>query len=320
MSLYGHLWTIARYTLLPDRPAPLGPSVEWTTDLDDPKSGRLTLSGRFRPEGESLVVIVHGLGGCSDSGYVPRAEAAAVRSGLASLALNVRGADRRGGDFGHAAMTADLVAALASPDLDRYARIHLLGYSLGGHLVLRYATESPDQRVASAAAICSPLDLARCCDFLDRPAARIYRYHLLRRLMEIYSAIAAEREVPIPVEEARRIRLQREFDDRIVAPHHGFSGVDEYYGHASVGPHLERLKVPALLVAAPQDPIVPAETLEPFLDPMPSSLTLHWASGGHVGFPKALDLGQPGQRGLEAQVISWLLDSGRDRAATRVLD
>ncbi len=312
MSLYGHLWTIARYTVLPDRPKGLGPSREWATDLDDPRSGKLTLTGRWRPDGETHVIIVHGLGGCSDSGYVPRAEAAAARAGLASLALNVRSADRRGGDYGHAAMTDDLVATLASPELAHYRSIHLLGYSLGGHLVLRYTTESPDDRIVSVAAVCAPLDLASCCTFLDRPAAWIYRRHLLRRLMEIYSAVAAERAVPVPLDEARRIRLQREFDDRIVAPRHGFAGVDEYHQHASVGPRLDRLKRPTLLVASPQDPIVPAHTLEPFLDPMPPALTMRWASGGHVGFPGGLDLGQPGPRGLEAQVISWLLGARSD--------
>ncbi len=306
MSLSGHLWTIARYTLFAARPPALPPAESWATELIDPTAGRLTLTGRLRPEGEEIVLIVHGLGGCADSGYVPRAEAAAVGAGLASLALNVRGADRAGGDYGHAAMTADLVAAIASPELAHYSRIRLLGFSLGGHLALRYATESPDARVAAVAAVCAPLDLGGCCTYLDRPVGAIYRRHLLRRLMEIYAAVAAHSEVPVPVEEAQRIRLQREFDGRIVAPRHGFTDVEDYYRRASVGPRLDRLRVPALLVAAEGDPIVPAKTLLPFLDPQPPGLTVRWVAGGHVGFPARLDLGEAAPLGLEPQVLSWL--------------
>jgi predicted alpha/beta-fold hydrolase len=112
--------------------------------------------------------------------------------------------------------------------------------------------------------------------------------------------------VPIPLSEARRIRSQREFDDRIVAVRHGFAGVEDYYRRASVGPLLDRLRVPALMVVAEDDPIVPAASLRRYLDPPPPALTPRWTKGGHVAFPARLDLGEPAPPGLESQVVSWL--------------
>jgi predicted alpha/beta-fold hydrolase len=147
----------------------------------------------------------------------------------------------------------------------------------------------------------------------------------MRRLLQIYSAVADRhqrsgstpdaamaRRLPISVEEARRIRSQREFDHRIVAARHGFTGADAYYEQASVGPLLGRLRVPTLLVAATGDPIVPAPSLEPFLESAPERLEVRWVRGGHVAFPRRLSLGEPGPVGLEVQVLSWCSRRGRD--------
>ena len=306
MSFAGHLWTLrgfARRRRI--EAAPPGGSP-WSTELTDPVVGRVRLSGRLEHRGPEVVVVVHGLGGCVDTGYVRWAERAVLAAGMTCLALNVRGADRSGEDYFHAALTDDIAAALASPELAGYERVFVLGYSLGGHLALRYATEEPDPRLGAVAAVCPPLDLAACCQHIDRPAAVLYRRYMLARLAEIYAAVAARREVPVPVAEARRIRSQRDFDDRIVAPRHGFAGVDDYYARASVGPRLDRLACPALVVAAPGDPMVPAASLRPFLDRAPRGVDARWIVGGHVGFPLDADLGEPAAPGLESQVVSWL--------------
>lgn len=66
----------------------------------------------------------------------------------------------------------------------------------------------------------------------------------------------------------------------------------------------------SLLVAAERDPMVPLNTLRPWLDQASSSLEVHLSrAGGHVGFPASLDLRQDAPLGLEPQVIKWLLVS-----------
>lgn len=316
MGWRGHYWTLRAFLERLGRRSAASAGEPWDTEVDDPDVGRIRLTGRFRPAvSEHALVIVHGMGGSAESEYVLRAAAVAERVGLSSLALNVRGADRLGEDYFHAALTTDLAAAVASPELAPFRRIGLLGYSLGGHLSLVYASESPRPRVGAVAAISAPLDLAACCETIDRPGHWLYRRYLLHHLCEIYAAVARRRPVPVPVDEARRIRTQREFDDRIVAPRHGFDGVEDYYRRASVGPRLARLRVPSLIVSSLEDPLVPSASLEPYLGAAPDTVEVHWVEGGHVGFPGGLDLGREVASGLEPQVVAWLeerLASGGD--------
>src|SRR5262249_47313878 len=148
MSLRGHFWTIAprlRHRLRPPR---LPESRPWEVALEDPKMGTVRLSGFLREVSGSreILVIVHGLGGSTESHYLSGGVMAAEKAGISSLLVNLRGSDRRGEDFFHAGLTADLHAALASAELRRYERIYVLGYSLGGHLALRLGTEEGDPR------------------------------------------------------------------------------------------------------------------------------------------------------------------------------
>jgi hypothetical protein len=288
-------------------------SEPWSAVVEDPRIGPVRLTGRLRaPAGEAaggggLLVVVHGLAASADASYAVRAAQAAEAAGLASLRLNLRGADRSGEDYYHAGLTADLRAALASPALAAYDRVAVLGFSLGGHVALRYATEEPDPRLRAVAAVCAPLDLAAGGRLIDRPALWAYRRYLLGHLMEIYRAVARRRAVPLPVEAAGRIRTFRDWDTRVVAARHGFRDAADYYARMSVGPRLDRLSVPALLVGAEDDPMVPPEAVRPVLAGRDVPLEVRWvAGGGHMAFSRGLDLGLGGPPGVEAQLLAWL--------------
>lgn len=313
MSLHGHLWTIRpflRHTLRPRTPPPSQP---WSTVVDDPTAGLLRLTGRFSPrrEARACLVIVHGLGGSVDSHYMIDAALAAAPRPLAQLRLNLRGAGGSGEDFYNAGLTADVHAALKSPELAGFASIYLLGYSMGGHIVLRCATEELDPRVRAVAAICPPLDLSLGASAIDHPGRWVYRRHVLSGLKEMYARVAARRRFSVPVSEARAIGRLREWDERIVAPRYGFAGAEAYYAAASVAPRLARLALPSFIAAAEADPMIPAETLRPALASASPALTVRWIDeGGHVGFPRSLDLGLAAPRGLESQLIAWLESHG----------
>ncbi|MDH3403380.1 MAG: alpha/beta fold hydrolase [Acidobacteriota bacterium] len=313
MRFAGHLRTVGelvrRQLLAP--PAP--PSREWNGPVRDPLAGDVRLSGRLsgRLPGECggpLVLAVHGLGGSADSRYLWELAAAAGRRDWAILRLNLRGADRRGGDFHHGGLTADLHAALASPALAGYGPIAAVGFSLGGHTVLRLACEGADSRLRAVAAVCPPLDLAAGQQAIDRPGAWIYRRYVLRHLKQIYRAVAARPAVPLPlpVTAAERIATLWDWDEAVVAPRYGFAGAADYYARASVAPRLAALRVPALVVATQGDPMVPAATLRPWLELAPDAMTVRWVErGGHVAFPRRLSLGYGPERGLAGQLLAW---------------
>ncbi len=93
----------------------------------------------------------------------------------------------------------------------------------------------------------------------------------------------------------------------VIAPRFGFADAWDYYRTVSVGPHLEHLEIPTLVVAAEEDPMVPVESLKVHVKGANSHLECHWStSGGHLAFPRSLDLGVPAQRGLYPQVVGWL--------------
>jgi len=313
MSVRGHLWTIAPRLRHRFRPASLPESRPWETVIQDPKMGPVRLTGRLRevPGSEEILVLIHGLGGCTDSHYLSGGVAAAEAAGISCLRLNLRGSDRRGEDFYHAGLTADLHAALASEELRRYRRIQALGYSLGGHLALKLGTEPGDPRLAAVAALCSPLDLALSQKEIDAPHLWIYRRYLLRSLNGIYAQVVAHHPqgaLPLPVAEAARIRSLREWDDRVVAPRHGFTGAADYYARASVAPLLSDLRVPALLVHSEWDPMVPARAVRAALQSITAPrLEVRWIpGGGHVAFPRGTDAGLGEGSGVDAQVVGWL--------------
>ncbi len=305
MSFSGHLWTVLpllqRRAFPPSAPAGEEP---WQVDFEDPDTGSVRLTGALvGTESSALVVLVHGLGGSISSGYMSKAAATAAALGLASLRLNLRGADGGCDDFYHAGLSSDLAHVLESPALARFERIYLMGFSLGGHLCLRYATETQDPRVKAVAAVCSPLDLELSVAAFDQPRCWIYRRYVLASLVEMSTRIP----MPTPIEELRRIRLLREWDRRTVVPRFGFASAGDYYRRASVAHRLDELKRPALLVAARHDPLVPSESVDSAL-PGPELLRVDWIDrGGHIGFPAHLDLGLEGPPGFHGQVLSWLM-------------
>jgi predicted alpha/beta-fold hydrolase len=311
VSIAAHFWTIAP-TLLhgwAPRAAPL--AQPWSGVVEDPRVGRVTLRGmlRERADSDACLIVVHGLGGSPDAHYCMLAAWAAERSGCSCLRLSLRGADRSGEDFYHAGLVADLEAAASSAALARFERLYVLGYSLGGHVTLRYALGPNERRVRAVAAICAPLDLERSAQAIDRKQSLIYRRHVLTGLNGIYSEVARRGSVPTPLLDVLSARTIRQWDGLTVVPRYGFDSAEHYYSSMSVGPHLPELQIPALLVQSLSDPMVPPWTYEPHLTARSPRLDVRrLAVGGHVGFPARVRLGDGPPAGLEHQALEWLLE------------
>lgn len=303
--LGGHLWTIAPELRDRLRPLPEPVADAWALDVVDARIGPVRLSGRIRhePGADTLLLLVHGLGGHSRSPYVRRAAAAASAIGWSTLRIDLRGADGRGEDVYHAALVEDLEAAIASPATRGYPRVLALGYSLGGHVALWLARRGVDPRLAAVVAVCAPLDLARAAADIDRIRAWPYRHHVLRSLKRAAREVAARRPLPSPWDEIARVRTIAEWDARVVAPRHGFRDAHDYWARASIGPELARLRVPASWIGTRHDPMVTAASVAPALAGAAGKLEVRWIDrGGHVGFPAdALD-----RMDVEAAALRWL--------------
>lgn len=307
----GHYWTLRPFLRHIFRPEAPPPSRHFRAALSDPVAGEVELTGRLHEHGsDDLVLVVHGLGGSFSSNYAIAMASACAKAGVDCLRICLRGADRRGADVYHAGLTADLDAVFASPDLARYEAIRLIGYSMGGHLALRYAADAPDERLRCVATVCAPLDLEAGCHEIDRPRRALYRRNVLRGLKDIYAAVCdAGGPQPAPLERVRAITTLEDWDETVVAQRFGFDNARAYWQSQSAGPRLGSLKVPTLSVVTRHDPMVVFHTLEPYLDAHPQVERVVLDEGGHVGFPPDIDLGlrpAPGGADVSSQLLGWL--------------
>lgn len=310
--LRGHAWTIGprlREMILPPT-AP--PALPWRREVEGPAGAGdeptyVTGLYRHRPEADTLVVVIHGLGGCAESGYCVRAARAVDRAGHSCLRLSLRGANREGDDLYNAGLIQDLQAALEDPEFADHDHIWVIGFSMGGHLAMRGAVELDSPRFDRAAAICSPLDLGAAQRELDRPHQAVYRGYIMRELRALYRPVARRGRAPTPVERIEMAGTLREWDALTVVPRWGYRDVDDYYERASVAGTLDRLERPALFVGSRHDPMIRPESIEPALAEASDALEVVWSDrGGHVYFPPNLDLGLPGGTGVTEQVLGWM--------------
>jgi predicted alpha/beta-fold hydrolase len=223
--------------------------------------------------------------------------------------LDLRGSDLSGEGLYHAGLVSDLEATLASPELSQFEHISVLGYSLGGHLALRYAALGRDPRVKSVACVCPPIDLAASARAFDQSSLWVYRWHVLNGLKAMYRAFATRHpeHLPAPLTQVQKITHIRDWDSAVVAPLHGFPSAQEYYHQMSAIAVVEGVARPTLLLHAKHDPMVPYSTIAAGLGKLPPSVQVVQAErGGHVGFPKSLSLGLDAPLGLEPQLVAWL--------------
>lgn len=309
MSLLGHYFTLRQHFARLTEPGLPTNLTRWEQAGHDQHSSPMLLSGVVAHASErELLVVLHGLGGSIASRYMTRALHAALARGVSCLLLNVRGAGDSSGNVAHAGLIDDLALALASATLAGYERVYLLGYSMGGHLALRYVSHAPDPRVRSVAALCAPLDLAASMQAMDRPRVNPYRRYVLGGLAAQFARYAAGAQAPISPERARSIRRFFEWDSEVIAPVFGFANAWDYYERCSAANTLSTLAVPALYVGARNDPMVPFDTVSPALRRAGGQLSVVWAeSGGHLAFPARFSLGGPDELSLEAQCLSWLM-------------
>jgi predicted alpha/beta-fold hydrolase len=242
--------------------------------------------------GRPLAVLIHGLTGSEDSIYLRASTRHFLGLGYPVLRLNQRGAGPSRPlcrSRYHAGLSGDLggaLEALAELDPRLISRgVVLVGYSLGGNVLLKFLAETGrDFPIGAAATVSTPIDLAAAVARIMARRNRPYHNYLLSRMK------AEEAARPEPLNAAERSDLEciariYDFDEIVVAPRAGFSGADEYYRRCSAIGFVDRVTVPTLLIYATDDPWVPAAPYgafpwqrTPHLQPLISE------RGGHVGF------------------------------------
>lgn len=309
----GHLWTLGpavRWMIQPPQPST---QHRWSATLEDERGRPIEITGELMEvdtgaHEDTLVVMIHGLGGSAHSHYLVDAAMQCAERGWSSLRISLRGVDSSTQDIYHAGLTHDLRALLAHDSLARWKHLFLVGYSLGGHMVTRYATEQDrDPRVRGVCALCAPLDLSNVIHHIDSPRAWLYREYVLGALREHHARMVAHGQGVAPHFKVKRVKKLREFDALVIAPRYGFASPEAYYQEVGVQSRIEQIALPLLYVGSVADPMIPSEMGRRVLARAPSDLVdIRWLDdGGHVYFPPGRDLGLGDDLGVIPQVLQW---------------
>lgn len=238
-----------------------------------------------------IALVLHGLEGHMRRPYASGVLSRLFDSGVRGVGLNFRGCGgepNRTARFYHAGDTGDLATVVEHLRRRHPGRaIGMIGFSLGGNVVLKYLGErGADSPVAAAATICVPFDLAASCDRIGHGfMGGLYTTYFLRSLWRKVRAKQALLDGIIDIEPALHARTLREFDDAMTAPLHGFADADDYYARSDVRPFLPRIRVPALLIQSRDDPIASPNAIpDEQVASNPHLVASFAPGGGHVGF------------------------------------
>ncbi len=238
------------------------------------------------------LIIVHGLEGSSESGYVIGTGSKAWRAGMNVVRMNVRscgGTEQLGPTLYNSGMSSD-VGAVAKTLIERdgLQRLALAGFSMGGNMVLKllgeWGTEFPPQ-VKAAVGISPAMDLAASADALHDRANRLYEMKFLWSLRRRLQRKAALFPGHFELGHLRGVRSLRDFDDQITARHFGFLDAQDYYTRAASTQVLDRIALPTLVLHANDDPFIRVlpETRDKLLG-NPHVTYVETESGGHCAF------------------------------------
>jgi predicted alpha/beta-fold hydrolase len=309
----GHVQTLASF-LLPRR-IHLSVAEERLVEVEPGINVRCWCHWQSERQSALTLIVVHGLEGSTDSQYM----LGVARNGLAAGMNVVRMNQRNCGGMDHCAPTlynssrSEDVAAVARNvvEHDGVSRFALIGFSMGGNLVLKLAGEwgkNGPAQFRGVAAVCPAMDLAESADALHEATNRIYEYYFLMQLFRRFRRKAKLFPGSFDVSRLRGISSLRGFDDRITAHYCGFTGADDYYARAAASNVVDEIAMPALIIHAANDPFIRirAETRQHILA-NPNISYIETRDGGHCAF-LGEDNGDEGDDGrwAEREVVEFV--------------
>lgn len=259
------------------------------------------------------LILVHGLEGSSNSKYMIGNTARALAAGFNVVRMNMRscgGTDEICPTIYHSGRSGDVAAVFSRIVAEqRLESVALVGYSMGGNLVLKFTGEvaaAPPAQLKAVVGVSPLMDLAVSSAALHERQNRMYEWHFLRnmiarvrRRMELYPAIYGGAEIG-------KIRSMRLFDDHIVARYGGFADASDYYESVASSHFADRFSVPTLVLHSLDDPFIrllPA-TREALIA-NPNVTYIETERGGHCAFLEAANNGYDG-RWAERTLMGFL--------------
>ena len=307
----GHRQTLyawARRRRFPRLPAPAERFFDVAPDA------RVLAHCHTRPgDPRQTLILLHGLEGSSMAHYMCGISDKAWAAGWNVVRLNQRncgGTERLSRGLYHSGLTHDVQFVMRELfERDGVPAVAVAGYSLGGNLALKLAGElgdAPPDRLVAVCAVSPTMELAVCVKALERKSNLAYEWNFVRNLKGRMRRKAAAFPGAFPLDPLKRIWTVRQFDEAYTAPHHGFRDASDYYHRASAMRVIDHVRVPALIIAAEDDPFVPASTFrDPAVTANPNITVVITPHGGHCAYVESGDDGYDGYW-AEREVVRFI--------------
>ncbi|MFD2550735.1 YheT family hydrolase [Bizionia sediminis] len=240
---------------------------------------------------DALIIILHGLEGNAQRAYVKGTAKTFTENGVDALCVNFRGCS---GEINklyrsyHSGDTDDLKAVINHVlTLEKYTKLYLKGFSLGGNVILKYLGEGnqiPKQLIAGIA-VSVPCQLAGAAAELHRLKNKLYHDRFKQNLIAKLQVKQQRHPDKISTKEIASIKTLYDFDTIYTAKAHGFLSAEDYYEKSSSLQFLNHIETPTLLINALNDSFLSAACYPVKQAQQNPNLFLEMPKyGGHVGF------------------------------------
>lgn len=237
-----------------------------------------------------IVILCHGLEGSSDSKYIQATAKLLSLNGYSVAAMNYRfcsGEINRQLVTYHSGKTDDLHTVINFV-LPNYDSVYLVGFSLGGNLILKYNGDglfSLSPKIKANVAISVPVDLKGSSISLKRCENVLYRWRFLRTLSKKMHLKHQQFPNELDLAPLKKIKTLTDFDDSFTSKINGFKDAEDYYLKASSKQFIHNISKPTLLINALDDPFL-SESCFPISEAEENSnfFLMTPIYGGHVGF------------------------------------
>ena len=255
-----------------------------------------------QPQDRPTLILLHGLEGSSLAHYIGGVSDKAWAAGWNVVRLNQRNCcntEHLSRGLYHSGLTHDPLFVMRELiEVDRVREIAIAGYSLGGNLTLKLAGElgdTPPPELKAVCAVSPTMDLGVCVQALERRSNLAYEFNFVRNLKARMRRKAAAFPGDFNLDALGRIWTVRQFDEAFTAPHHGFRDAADYYQRASAMQVAGRIRVPALILTAEDDPFVPSASFaDPAVAGNPNVTVVVTRHGGHCAFLERAEDGYDG--------------------------
>ena len=247
--------------------------TEWTTGTSGP-----------------IVLVLHGLEGSTRSGYAVRIMRQIHQRGWRGVFMYYRscsGVPNRLFRRYHAGDCGDLNLVLnIITNREPETPIGIVGYSLGGNVLLKWLANNPQppKQIAAAVAVSVPFELHKANHQLTQGFSRVYQAAMRNKMQRSIAAKYANWKTNLNIDDILKMKTFREIDEAFTAPVHGYTNVDDYYYENSCRYTLNKINFPTLIVHASDDPFMLPDGI-PDEHELSEHITFELAeTGGHVGF------------------------------------